>query len=232
MVIGSMGCNLLIWDVLRNLGVAPNRSLIWRGFRYPQLRSSLPSKHQLYMWYIGVMSTHWSDHFQRMFFAVISWHPNWRCPPPTWRCHTPRPGWPRPRGPSLRSGWWLVPQPIWNMLVKLDHFPKVRGENKQFLSCHHLAATYNCIYGGGITPAIYLFIRSSIGGYNSYYFPGFAISAMMRKEKVPKIFAPKWWCNGDESHTTIHFKKKTRKKHAQKQFSSDKEPLLCIILVV
>ena len=27
------------------------------------------------------------------------------------------------------TSWWF--QPLWNMLVKLDHFPKVRGENKK-----------------------------------------------------------------------------------------------------
>ena len=32
-------------------------------------------------------------------------------------------------------GWWF--QPIWKILVKLDHFPRVRGENKKYLSCHH-----------------------------------------------------------------------------------------------
>ena len=34
--------------MFRNLGLAPHHSLSWLGgFRYPQLRSSLPSKHQL-----------------------------------------------------------------------------------------------------------------------------------------------------------------------------------------
>ena len=35
---------------------------------------------------------------------------------------------------------WLVVEPthLKNMLVKLDHFPRVRGENvKKYLSCHH-----------------------------------------------------------------------------------------------
>ena len=32
------------------------------------------------------------------------------------------------------SRWWF--QPIWKILVNLDHFPKVRGENKKYLSCH------------------------------------------------------------------------------------------------
>ena len=34
------------------------------------------------------------------------------------------------------SSWWF--QPIWKILVKLDHFPRVRVENKKCLSCHHL----------------------------------------------------------------------------------------------
>ena len=33
-----------------------------------------------------------------------------------------------------KPSWWF--QPIWKILVKLDHFPKVRGENKKYLSCH------------------------------------------------------------------------------------------------
>ena len=37
---------------------------------------------------------------------------------------------------SLYS-WWLN-QPIWKIFVKLDHFPKFRGEHKKCLSCHHL----------------------------------------------------------------------------------------------
>ena len=28
------------------------------------------------------------------------------------------------------------------MLVKLDPFPKIRGENKKYLSCHHLASLW------------------------------------------------------------------------------------------
>ena len=35
------------------------------------------------------------------------------------------------------TSWWLN-QPIWKICVKLDTFPKVRGENKKYLSCHHL----------------------------------------------------------------------------------------------
>ena len=35
--------------------------------------------------------------------------------------------------PSMKriTSWWF--QPIWKILVKMDHFPKVRGENKQYL---------------------------------------------------------------------------------------------------
>ena len=36
------------------------------------------------------------------------------------------------------SGWWLVSTHLKNMLVKMRIFPKVRGENKKYLSCHHL----------------------------------------------------------------------------------------------
>ena len=36
--------------------------------------------------------------------------------------------------PSTVSSLWL--QPIWK--VKLDHFSRLRGENKRYLSCHHL----------------------------------------------------------------------------------------------
>ena len=31
-------------------------------------------------------------------------------------------------------------QPIWQIFVKLDIFPKFRGENKKWLSCHHLGS--------------------------------------------------------------------------------------------
>ena len=36
------------------------------------------------------------------------------------------------RDPLLVDGWWMN-QPIWKMWVKLDHFPKDRGENKIYL---------------------------------------------------------------------------------------------------
>ena len=41
---------------------------------------------------------------------------------------------------------WLVVEPthLKNMLVKMGIFPKVRGENKKYLSCHHLVL----IFGG------------------------------------------------------------------------------------
>ncbi len=37
---------------------------------------------------------------------------------------------------NLVGGWTT---PLKNMLVKMDHFPNFRGENKKYLSCHHLA---------------------------------------------------------------------------------------------
>ena len=38
-----------------------------------------------------------------------------------------------------------------NMLVKMDHFPKVRGENKKYLSCHHLVRVWGCLgYAPGV----------------------------------------------------------------------------------
>ena len=36
-----------------------------------------------------------------------------------------------------KTSWWLN-QPIWTILVKLDHFPKDQGENKQNIWNHHL----------------------------------------------------------------------------------------------
>ena len=42
------------------------------------------------------------------------------------------------------TGWWLN-QPIWKLLVKLEIFPKDRGEQKKYLSCHHLETTFNKI---------------------------------------------------------------------------------------
>ncbi len=37
---------------------------------------------------------------------------------------------------QLNARWWF--QPIWKILVKLDHLPRDRGENNKYLSCHHL----------------------------------------------------------------------------------------------
>ena len=37
--------------------------------------------------------------------------------------------------PKPITSWWF--QPIWKIFVKLDHFPRVRDENKKYLSCHH-----------------------------------------------------------------------------------------------
>ena len=37
------------------------------------------------------------------------------------------------------AGWWLFPNPFEKYdILKLDHFPNDRGENKKYLSCHHL----------------------------------------------------------------------------------------------
>ena len=49
-----------------------------------------------------------------------------------------------PTNKSTRiTSWWF--QPNWKILVKLDHFPRVRGGNKKYLSCHHLDHhTKNC----------------------------------------------------------------------------------------
>ena len=33
------------------------------------------------------------------------------------------------------TSWWF--QPLRKLLVKMGNFPKVRGENKKYLSCHH-----------------------------------------------------------------------------------------------
>ena len=35
----------------------------------------------------------------------------------------------------ILSSWWF--QLIWNIFVKMDHFPNFRGENRKYLSCHH-----------------------------------------------------------------------------------------------
>ena len=37
---------------------------------------------------------------------------------------------------NTTSSWWF--QPLWKILVKLEIFPNFRGENKKYLSCHHL----------------------------------------------------------------------------------------------
>ena len=39
---------------------------------------------------------------------------------------------------KLYQTWLVVSTHLKNMNVKLDHFPKVRYENKKCLSCHHL----------------------------------------------------------------------------------------------
>ena len=40
------------------------------------------------------------------------------------------------RKEQQKSSWWF--QPPRKILVKLEHFPTVRGENKTYLCCHHL----------------------------------------------------------------------------------------------
>ena len=37
---------------------------------------------------------------------------------------------------DLYSSWWSTH--LKNMIVKLDHSPRDRDENKKYLSCHHL----------------------------------------------------------------------------------------------
>ena len=45
------------------------------------------------------------------------------------------PGANKKRNLSILSSWWF--QPIWKILVNLAHFCRDRGENKNYLSCHH-----------------------------------------------------------------------------------------------
>ena len=42
----------------------------------------------------------------------------------------------RNEGAQIPSSWWF--QPIWKIFLKLDHFPRDRGENKNIWN-HHLA---------------------------------------------------------------------------------------------
>ena len=42
---------------------------------------------------------------------------------------------------QIVSSWWF--QPNWKILVKLDHFPRDRGEHEKQLSCHHLGIWAN-----------------------------------------------------------------------------------------
>ena len=44
-------------------------------------------------------------------------------------------GWNK-KGQHTLAGWWF--QPTWKILVKMGIFPNFRGENKEYLSCHHL----------------------------------------------------------------------------------------------
>ena len=43
---------------------------------------------------------------------------------------------------NLCYSWWLNQPILKNMLVKLDHFHRYPGENKKYLSCHHLDETH------------------------------------------------------------------------------------------
>ena len=70
------------------------------------------------------------------------------------QCHPPQhPPWrKRPKfhrrrklhlhGGVMDSNWLVVEPPIWKIWVKLEIFPNFRGENKQYLSCHHLAKKF------------------------------------------------------------------------------------------
>ena len=45
--------------------------------------------------------------------------------------------WENIKAKNLKDFWLVVePTHLKNMLVKLDHFPKDRGEHKKYLSCH------------------------------------------------------------------------------------------------
>ena len=45
------------------------------------------------------------------------------------------------------ASWWL--QPLWNILVKMDHFPNSRGEkHKKSVSCHHVVFLLQAFFGG------------------------------------------------------------------------------------
>ena len=71
---------------------------------------------------ISETSIYWWDWCISLNLAPLSHYPNQRRPPAT--------------GISFfEPGWWF--QPIWKILVKMGIFPKVRGENKKHLSCHH-----------------------------------------------------------------------------------------------
>ena len=44
---------------------------------------------------------------------------------------------------SFTTWWFFSPTHVENMLVKLDHFPRDRGENKKKVSNHHLVYQNN-----------------------------------------------------------------------------------------
>ena len=47
------------------------------------------------------------------------------------------------------TGWWF--QPIWKIVVKMNHFPKVRGENKQIFEITTTQRIYHFPLGNGRT---------------------------------------------------------------------------------
>ena len=46
-------------------------------------------------------------------------------------CSTKKCGWEK-----KQTSWWF--QPIWKIFSQIGSFPQVLGENKKYLSCHHL----------------------------------------------------------------------------------------------
>ena len=44
-----------------------------------------------------------------------------------------------------QASWWFFPTHLKNMIVKLDHFPKVRKEFQKYLSCHHLVSNFQLL---------------------------------------------------------------------------------------
>ena len=61
----------------------------------------------------------------------------------------------------MLASWVIEPTHLKNMLVKLDHFPKFRDENKQYLSCHHL---------GFFSESLSYIISSYKSSYSVFYY--------------------------------------------------------------